>query len=102
MKCSKASPFSNNRGGLVLTRRPTARAQWPIVHEGLSALPGRFDWGMSDKTACWVMAQRQGRQGLRQGLAGQNCQRDCPRQLTVEATYCTGTADEASRFPFAR
>lgn len=51
----------------------TIGADWPSLADPRRGGPQYafwpFDWGMSDKTAYRIMAQRQGRQGLRQGLA---------------------------------
>ena len=51
----------------------TIGADWPSLVDPRRGGPQcafwPFDWGMSDKTAYRIMAQRQGRQGLRQGLA---------------------------------
>lgn len=51
----------------------TIGADWPSLADPRRGGPQcafwPFDWGMSDKTAYRIMAQRQGRQGLRQGLA---------------------------------
>ena len=51
----------------------TIGADWPSLADprrgGPQCTLWPFDWGMSDKTAYRIMAQRQGRQGLRQGLA---------------------------------